>query len=156
MRGKLVDQLGAVGQSPRSDLASVFDGYRHALDGGSDPFGAPLEVASAVDRLGLALAAGYAAALQTLVPDVVLPCALCVTGADGTQARPRQVTLRKSAPGSACTLNGTKTFVTSWNFAKTLIIAARIGGQADGKLAVVGQSARDALLQKAAVQLGLC
>ena len=94
MGGKLVDRLGGVGQSPRSDLASVWDGYRHALDGGSDPFGAALEVASTVDRLGLAFAAGYSAALQTLVPDVVLPCALCVTEAGGNHPRAIQATLQ--------------------------------------------------------------
>ena len=139
MRGKLVDRLGALGQSPRSNLASVWDGYRHALDGGSDPFGAALEVASTVDRLGLAFAAGYSAALQTLVPDVVLPCALCVTEAGGNHPRAIQATLRESEPDSAYTLNGTKTFVTFGNLAKTLIIAAKTGEQADGKpeLAVV-------------------
>ncbi len=71
-------------QPPRSDLESVWDGYRQALQRGSSPFGAALEVASSVDRLGLAFAAGYSAALQTLVPDIVLPCALCVTEIEGS------------------------------------------------------------------------
>jgi hypothetical protein len=139
MRNKLVDRLGQVGQSPRSNLASVWDAYRQALEQGSDPFGAALEVASTVDRLGLAFAAGYSAALQTLIPDVVLPCALCVTESDGTHPRAIQATLRESEPGSQYRLNGTKTFVTFGNLAKTLIIAARTGERADGKpeLAVV-------------------
>lgn len=118
---------------PRSDLQSVWNGYRQALEGGADPFSAALEVASSVDRLGLAFAAGYSAALQTLVPDVVLPCALCVTETDGTHPRAIKTTLGTAKPGSSYVLNGTKTFVTFGSLAKTLIIAARAGEQADGK-----------------------
>jgi len=119
-------------QPPRSDLESVWDGYRQALQRGSSPFGAALEVASSVDRLGLAFAAGYSAALQTLVPDVVLPCALCVTEIEGSHPRAIKTTLRAAEVGSSYALNGTKTFVTFGNLAKTLIIAARAGEHADG------------------------
>jgi alkylation response protein AidB-like acyl-CoA dehydrogenase len=133
MRSKLVDRLVVGAQPPRSDLRSVWDGYQKAFEGGSNPFGAALEVASSVDRLGLAFAVGYSAALQTLVPEVVLPCALCVTETGGNHPRAIKTTLRASQRDSSHVLNGTKTFVTFGTLAKTLIIAARVGDQADGK-----------------------
>jgi hypothetical protein len=139
MRGKFVERLGAWDQQRRSDLDSVWDGYQQALDDGSNPFDAALEVASTVDRLGLAFAAGYSAALQTLVPDCVLPCALCVTEADGVQPSAIKTTLRATRRFSSYTLNGTKTFVTFGNLARTLIIAAHVGERTERKpeLAVV-------------------
>jgi hypothetical protein len=115
----------------------VWDGYRKALERGSNPFGAALEVASSVDRLGLAFAAGYSAALQTLVPDVVLPCALCVTETEGTHPRAIKATLRGTPRGSSYVLDGTKTFVTFGTLAKTLIVATRAGERSDGKPEIV-------------------
>jgi acyl-CoA dehydrogenase len=139
MRSDLSDLLRAVAQPSSSDLGSVWEGYRRALDGGSTPFRAAVQVASSVDRLGLAFAAGYSAALQTLVPDAVLPCALCVTEAGGAHPRAIESTLQASEADAAYTLNGLKTFVTFGNLAQTLIVAVRAGEQADGKpeLAVV-------------------
>lgn len=129
---------GGIGK-PSSDLDSVWEGYERALDDGAAPFEAAVTVASRVDRLGLAFAAGYSAALQTLVPDVALPCALCVTEAGGTHPRAIEASLRATEDGSGYTLDGTKTFVTFGNLARTLIIAARVGEQAGGRpdLAVV-------------------
>ncbi len=139
MRGQFAERLGAGDQRPHSDLDSVWDAYKQALDDGSNPFDAALEVSSTVDRLGLAFAAGYSAALQTLVPDCVLPCALCVTEAHGAQPNAIKTTLFADRLGSAYTLKGTKTFATFGNLARTLIIAARVGERTERKpeLAVV-------------------
>ena len=132
MRIKFAELLASDKESPSSDLESVWKGYRRAVDGGSNPFDALVRVASNVDRLGFAFAAGYSAALQTLVPDVALPCALCVTETDGTHPRAIKTTLRTADTGSKYLPVGTKTFVTFGNLAKTLIIAARAGERADG------------------------
>jgi hypothetical protein len=133
------DVLGAGSEKPSSDLDWVWEGYRRALDDGSTPFEAAITVASRVDRLGLAFAAGYSAALQTLIPGVVFPCALCVTESRGTHPRAIETSLRPTEDGSGYSLDGAKTFVTFGNLARTLIIAARVGEQAGGrpKLAVV-------------------
>lgn len=122
-----------------TDLESVWQGYRNARDAGSNPFRAAAKVASEVDRLGLAFAAGYSAALETLVPGVALPCALCVTEVDGAHPRAIQTALTAAEGGSGYTLNGSKSFVTFGDRARTLVIAARVGQQPDGRpeLAVV-------------------
>lgn len=123
----------------RSSLDPVWDSYQNARAGGSAPFHAAVRVASTVDRLGLAFAVGYSAALQNLVPDLVLPCALCVTEVDGGHPRAIKASLENAGAGSGYTLNGAKTFVTFGSMAKTLIVAARVAEQPDGKpeLAVV-------------------
>lgn len=139
MQGDFGDLFGSKTQALRSDFDSVWQGYQEALESGSSPFRAAVSVASSVDRLGLAFAAGYSAALQTLMPDVDLPCALCVTEVDGGHPRAIKTTLEADEAGAAYTLNGAKTFVTFGNLAKTLIIAARVGERPDGRpeLAVV-------------------
>jgi len=98
-----------------------------------------VQVASTVDRLGLAFAAGYSGALQSLLPDADLPCALCVTEAEGNHPRAIRATLNPAQAGFGYVLNGTKTFVTFGNLAQTLIIAAHAGERGDGtpELAVV-------------------
>lgn len=127
------DVLGADSGKPNSDLDGVWKGYQRALEAGATPFEAAVTVASRVDRLGLAFAAGYSAALQTLVPDVVLPCALCVTETGGTHPRAIEASLRATEDGSGYMLDGAKTFVTFGNLARTLIIVARVGEQASGR-----------------------
>lgn len=123
----------------RSSLEAVWKSYQSARARGAAPFDAAVQVAASVDRLGLAFAAGYSAALEQLIPDVILPCALCVTEADGNHPRAIKASLEASDTGSGYTLDGTKTFVTFGAMAKTLIVAARVGEQSDGKpeLAVV-------------------
>ncbi len=118
---------------PSSSLESAWDAYRDARADGVSPFHAAVRVASTVDRLGLAFAVGYSAALEQLVPGVELPCAFCVTEADGNHPRAIVSTLEASSTGDGYTLNGAKTFVTFGNVAKTMIVAARIGQRADGK-----------------------
>lgn len=137
--------LFAPGDQPvRSSLEAVWESYQSACDGGAAPFHAAVRVASSVDRLGLAFAAGYSAALQHLMPDVILPCALCVTEADGNHPRAIKASLKPSEASSGYTLDGVKTFVTFGSMARTLIVAARVGDRGDGKpeLAVVGIPAR--------------
>lgn len=126
-------------QPLRSSLNALWESYQSLRDGGAAPFHAAVRVAASVDRLGLAFAAGYSAALEQLIPDVILPCALCVTEADGNHPRAIKARLKASDSGSGYTLDGVKTFVTFGSMAKTLIVAARVGDQGDGKpeLAVV-------------------
>jgi hypothetical protein len=116
-----------------SSLDEVWVSYESARAGGTKPFQAAVRVASAVDRLGFAFTAGYSAALENLVPEVVLPCALCVTEVDGNQPRAIKTTLDEKDDGSGFALNGTKTFVTFGSMARTLIVAARSGERADGR-----------------------
>jgi len=123
----------------RSSLEGVWESYESARSSGAAPFDAAVRVASSVDRLGFAFTAGYSAALEQLIPDVSLPCALCVTEADGNHPRAIKASLEASDAGSGYRLDGAKTFVTFGTMAKTLIVAARVGEQSDGKpeLAVV-------------------
>ncbi|MFW2389151.1 MAG: acyl-CoA dehydrogenase family protein [Polyangiales bacterium] len=120
-------------ESLRSSLGEVWTSYERTCAQGAKPFHAAVRVASTVDRLGLAFAAGYSAALQNLVPQVVLPCALCVTEAEGNHPRAIKSTLEERHDGSGYALNGTKTFVTFGKMARSLIVAARLGERADGK-----------------------
>ena len=137
--GDLVSLFASEDQALRSSINAVWDSYHGARDSGADPFYSAVRVASTVDRLGLAFAAGYSAALEHMIPDVTLPCALCVTEADGNHPRAIKASLKASNAGSGYTLDGVKTFVTFGNMAKTLIVAARVGERSDGtpQLAVV-------------------
>lgn len=137
--GDLASLFGATDQEPRSTLEAVWESYLNARAGGAAPFHAAVQVAATVDRLGFAFAAGYSAALQHLVPDAILPCALCVTEVDGNHPRAIQTSLTAAETGSGHVLDGAKTFVTFGSMAETLIVAARAGERSDGKpeLAVV-------------------
>jgi hypothetical protein len=137
--GDLAGLLAAEDQVLRSSLRAVWDSYQEARASGAAPFDAAVRVASSVDRLGLAFAAGYSAALEHLIPDLILPCVLCVTEADGNHPRAIKASLKASNAGSGYMLDGAKTFVTFGNMAKTLIVAARVGERSDGTpdLAVV-------------------
>ncbi|MGB5267778.1 MAG: acyl-CoA dehydrogenase family protein [Polyangiales bacterium] len=125
--------FAAQDQALRTSLEAVWDSYQGARASGAAPFDAAIGVAASVDRLGLAFAAGYSAALEHLIPDLILPVALCVTEADGNHPRAIKSTLDEQDGVSGYTLNGSKTFVTFGNMAHTLIIAARSGEGADGK-----------------------
>lgn len=130
---ELLDVLSAsVEAEPEGQLERVWSAYRAARDAGAEPFTAAALVASRADRLGLAFAAGYLAALQQLAPETELPCALCVTEEGGTHPRVMETTLEPGA-GGRYELTGTKTFVTFGNLAKTLLIAAKVGDKPDGR-----------------------
>lgn len=131
--GDLASLFALEDQALQSSVDAVWDSYQGARDSGADPFHSAVRVASTVDRLGLAFAAGYSAALEHLIPDVVLPCALCVTEADGNHPRAIKTTLNASESGAGYKLDGAKTFVTFGNMAKTLVVAARVGETSDGK-----------------------
>ncbi|MBW2189460.1 MAG: acyl-CoA dehydrogenase [Deltaproteobacteria bacterium] len=129
---ELLDVLGAGAEAePERDLGWVWSAYQAARDAGAAPFAAAVLTASRVDRLGLAFAAGYPAALQQLSPGTRLPCALCVTEDEGTHPRAMKTTLERV--GGRDELNGTKTFVTFGNLAKDLLVAAKVGEKPDGR-----------------------
>ncbi len=135
---ELLDILsaGAVGE-PEGRLEQVWTGYRDLREAGAEPFAAAALVGSRVDRLGLAFAVGYPAALQQLAPGLELPCSLCVTEQHGAHPRAMKTTLQAVERGHE--LNGTKSFVTFGNTAATLLVAAKVGDKPDGRpdLAVV-------------------
>lgn len=118
-------------------LEEVWAAYASARKAGRTPLHAAVHVAAGADRLGHAFAVGYPAALEHLIPGIDLPCALCVTEAEGNS--PRAIATTLEAADGHYLLRGTKTFVTFGTLAKALIIAARVGQLPDGRpdLAVV-------------------
>jgi hypothetical protein len=118
-------------------LSAAWEAYESERAAGASPFTAAVLVASQVDRLGFAFAVGYPAALEQMIEGVRLPCALCVTEANGNSPRAIESTL--TPKGDGYELHGTKTFVTFGSHAETLIVVARLGEKPDGRpdLAVV-------------------
>ncbi|MBW2687300.1 MAG: acyl-CoA dehydrogenase family protein, partial [Deltaproteobacteria bacterium] len=134
----LLDVLsGDAEAGPKQSLPEVWEAYRSERAAGVSPFTAAVIVASQVDRLGFAFAVGYPAALEHMIEGVRLPCALCVTEANGNSPRAIESTL--APKGNRYQLDGAKTFVTFGNHAETLIIVAKAGEKSDGRpdLAVV-------------------
>ena len=121
----------------KQSLSEVWTAYAQGRARGATPFVAAAHVASRADRLGFAFAVGYPAALEHMVPGVELPCALCVTEAEGNHPRAIQTTLEPAADGFV--LEGIKSFVTFGTMAASLIVVARVGERPDGRpdLAVV-------------------
>jgi hypothetical protein len=116
---------------PKQSLLDVWGAYRSERASGLRPFEAAVRVAATVDRLGFAFAVAYPAALEHMVTGVDLPCALCVTEAEGNSPRAIETTLERR--GDHYELRGTKTFVTFGNLAETLLIVARAGVKPDGR-----------------------
>lgn len=85
------------------------------------PFETLVRAAACADRLGYAFAAGYRAALSTLLPsrDPSRLAALAVTEAGGTHPRAIGTHLHEGC------LDGEKTFVTFGEFAEDLFVLAR-------------------------------
>lgn len=131
-RPEILDGLfGIDPQIPSSDLHAVWADYQRARRARLDPLHAAVQVASRVDRLGLAFAVGYPAALQQMLPGLDFPCALCVTESEGNHPRAIRTTLRRTPAGYR--LDGEKTFVTFGDRASRLLVAARAGEQPDGR-----------------------
>ena len=116
---------------PKQSLLDVWGAYRSERASGLRPFEAAVRVAATVDRLGFAFAVAYPAALEHMVTGVDLPCALCVTEAEGNSPRAIETTLERS--GDHYQLTGTKTFVTFGNLAEILLVVARAGAKPDGR-----------------------
>lgn len=133
---------GTASTVAQQSLAGAWEAYRQGRAEGASPFTSAVIVASQVDRLGFAFAVGYPAALEHMVPGVRLPCALCVTEANGNSPRAIETTLERR--GESYELRGTKSFVTFGSLAETLIVVAKAGEKTDGRpdLAVVQIAAR--------------
>lgn len=86
------------------------------------------------DRLGLAFAAGYGAALRALVPSLTegVIAGLCATEAGGAHPSSIATLLRRDATGAA-TLDGSKTFATLADEADVLFVVASEGRLESGK-----------------------
>ncbi|MGD8608791.1 MAG: acyl-CoA dehydrogenase family protein, partial [Myxococcales bacterium] len=84
-----------------------------------------------------AFAVGYPAALEHMVGELEVPCALCVTERGGNS--PRSIATKLDSVAGGYQLRGTKSFVTFGTLAKTLLVACREGEKPDGRpdLAVV-------------------
>jgi hypothetical protein len=119
------------------NLQALWAAFQQARASGQSPFSAAVRMASRVDRLGYAFAAGYPAALQHMVGEIEVPCALCATEAGGNDPRSIATVLEPVERGYR--LRGEKTFVTFGTLAKSLVIACRVGEKPDGRpdLAVV-------------------
>lgn len=133
---RLPESWGLEGPLHRG-LHEVWRAYQRVRGDGVAPFHAAARVSAGVDRLGLAFTVGYSAALERLIPDSVLPCALCVTEDAGNHPRAIKTRLTQSSDGTHYTLDGTKSFVTFGNLATTLIVAARLGERPDGRPEIV-------------------
>jgi hypothetical protein len=90
----------------------------------------------AADRPAWAFAAGYQAAIQSLVPtlDPGRIAAICITEKDGPHpARIRSRLTASSNPENPWRLNGTKTFVSGADGAEVLFVAASTGVTPEGR-----------------------
>lgn len=117
--------------APPRSLDDLWELYQAKRALGASPFAAAVQAAARVDRLGHAFAVGYPAALEHMVGRVEVPCALCVTESGGNAPRAIEASLAPSRDGYR--LRGEKTFVTFGTRAETLLVACRIGEQADGR-----------------------
>lgn len=93
------------------------------------PVDQAVALAFGADRLGLAFAAGYRAALRRLVPGVGA-ASLCVT--EGTGAHPRDIHTRLDMEGGAVRLHGEKAWATLAGAAEVLLVGAS-AGEVDGR-----------------------
>ncbi|MEM8610161.1 MAG: acyl-CoA dehydrogenase family protein [Myxococcota bacterium] len=135
-RASSLDVLSVVPSSTVSgSLTSIWSAFQEGRDRGDSPFVSAVNAAAHTDRLGFAFAVGYPAALESLVPGVEFPAALCVTEAAGNSPRATETTLEPN--NGAFVLRGTKSFVTFGNLATTLIVSARIGVRPDGRPSIV-------------------
>ncbi len=87
----------------------------------------------AADRLGLAFAAGYQAALTRLVPDRAHGAVLGVAFTEEGGAHPKAIRSHLDAEGSAWRLSGHKGWVTCGTLATELVVVASVGAWADGR-----------------------
>ncbi len=127
----LLDDLLA----PRADTFATLADFRAAWRAAATPWAAPVDRAlvggARADRLGYAFAAGYAAALERLVPGVRGAC-LCVTEEGG--AHPRAVRTRLSPDGAGFRLDGAKKWATLAGDGDALLVAASVGQEGDRNL----------------------
>jgi len=129
----LLDVLEGHREQPliSSSLDEIWCAYDSERASGRSPFSSAIRVASRVDRLGFAFAAGYPAALEHMIGPVEAPCALCVTEAGGNT--PRAIVTTLEATDGGYRLRGAKSFVTLGTLARTLYVACRTGEKPDGR-----------------------
>ncbi len=112
--------------SQAEDVADWWSAFGPALVNAQAPWDAAVLGGARADRLGFAFAAGYQAALWSLVParDLRRTAALCATEAGG--AHPRAIETRLTDG----VLEGEKTFVTLGPHAQDLYVLAKTGEEA--------------------------
>lgn len=125
--------LRGVRPVPADDASAWWRAHREAT-ATLPVFGRAVLGGARADRLAWAFAAGYEAALATLVPDrdASRTAALCATETGG--AHPAKITTRLGEDGR---LSGDKTFVTLAESADDLLVLARRGTMPDGKADLV-------------------
>jgi acyl-CoA dehydrogenase len=113
--------------------------FKGLIDEKARAFTLPIDRAVAggllADRVAYAFAAGYEAALKSLVPG--LPgnaiVSLCITESGGGHPRAIKTRLDKHPSGGGFTLTGEKTFITAALEAEVLMVAASTGVDDGGK-----------------------
>jgi acyl-CoA dehydrogenase len=122
---------------PASAAASDVDGWWRLWSAELGRFPQPIEAAIAgglaADRLGFAFAAGYHAALSSLVPALAQSgiTALCATEEGG--AHPRAIQTRLDPAPGGFTLSGRKRWSTLAPRARQLLVLASTGTGSDGR-----------------------
>ena len=114
---------------PTETLAEWLPGWLPRVARGHTPLALAIEGGFAADRLAWAFAAGYQAALRTLLPDTAPRelLALCLTEADGN--RPRDLRcMATPLPDGRWQLQGEKSWATFGTAATTLLVIAVQGG----------------------------
>jgi acyl-CoA dehydrogenase len=86
----------------------------------------------AADRVGVAFAAGYQAALRALVPSLVEDGVASLAASEAGGAHPRAIASALTPAAGGFVLNGTKTFATQGPDAEVLLVLANAGTDASG------------------------
>ncbi|HEY5924631.1 MAG TPA: acyl-CoA dehydrogenase family protein [Kofleriaceae bacterium] len=97
------------------------------------PVDRALVSAAFADRLGFAFTAGYQAALTHLFPIGDGVYSLCITEATGNSPRDIATTLEPSNSPGMFVMNGRKKWATGAPLADGLIVAAKVGTDAEGR-----------------------
>ncbi|WP_394832635.1 acyl-CoA dehydrogenase family protein [Pendulispora rubella] len=99
----------------------------------SVPFDRAVVTAFACDRIGFAFAAGYQAALHTLVPALPRDLAVSLCATEDGGAHPRAIATRLDAEGGGFVLRGRKRWSTFAPAADALLVVASVGVDDGGK-----------------------
>ncbi|MCD6584545.1 MAG: acyl-CoA dehydrogenase family protein [Desulfobacteraceae bacterium] len=143
MNMRIIDWLLSESRSSVTEAYPEFDSFRQAFHRESDPWEDPVDRAIVggfiTDCVAFAFAAGYASAMQCLVPGLpknAITC-FCITEAGG--GHPRAVKSQLVFSGNNAdqkkifTLNGKKKFITCAKEADFFLVAASEGTRDDGK-----------------------
>ena len=109
--------------------------WRAGLSVGSDPFASAVDTGARAGQLAFAFAGGYQAAIRRLLPDLAPHAFVALLLSEGKRQRPDELltTLRPAGNG-AFLLEGEKSYVMGGAAADELLVVARRGVAADGRV----------------------